>query len=107
MQREPVQFGAMNASRAKRSAAGVALSHRMRESSREASTSTVLDEVFATYSRVDVGTSKSDSPVTSVPSDWRATRELIADISTQLTALDSQRRQLARLLGSVDTYTTV
>ena len=107
MQREPVQFGAMSASRAKRSAAGVALGHRTHKSFREASTSTVLDEVFANYSRVDAGAPTNEGPATAVPTTWRATQELIADISTQLKALDSQRRQLTRLLESVDTNTTV
>jgi hypothetical protein len=107
MQREPVQFGAMSASLGKRAAARVALGHRTRESSLEASTSSVLDEVFANYSRIDAGSSKNGSPAKSVPTDLRTTRELVADISMQLKVLDSQRRQLARLLESVDTNTTV
>jgi hypothetical protein len=91
----------------KRSAAGAALGQRTRELSREVSTTTVLDEAFATYSRVDSGSSKNGSPATLIPGDLRTTRELVADISTQLKALDSQRRQLARLLESVDSDATI
>jgi hypothetical protein len=107
MQREPIQLGAMGRALSKRTSAGAALSDRTRELSREVSASTVLDEVFATYSRVVAGSSKNGSPATSIVSDLRTTRELIADISLQLKTLDSQRRQLARLLQSVDTNTTV
>jgi hypothetical protein len=107
MQREPIQLGAMGLALSKRSAAGAALGHGTREFSREAPTSSVLDEVFATYSRVDAGSSNNGLPATSIASDLRTTRELIADISLQLKTLDSQRRQLARLLQSVDTNTTV
>jgi hypothetical protein len=107
MQREPIQFGAMNASRAKRSAAGSVLSHGARKSSRNMSAATVLDEAFADYSRIDAGSSTNELIVTSVPTDRRAaTRELIADISTQLKTLDIQRRQLARLLETVSSDAT-
>jgi len=107
MQREPIQFGAMSASRAKRSAAGAALGHLARKSSGDASTSIVLDEVFANYSRVDAGTPTAESSATPVSTNWRATRELVAEISTQLKVLDSQRRQLARLLETVGADATV
>src|SRR3954464_8422449 len=108
MQREPIQFGAMSASRSTRSASGgVSLGHSTRLSFPNSSSSTVLDEVFATYSRVDAGSSTNKSSVTSGPADMRTTRELVADISTQLKALDSQRRQLARLLETVSSDETV
>jgi hypothetical protein len=93
MQREPIQFGAMTAFRAKRSAAGMALGHAVRNPSRDLATASELDEAFADFSRFDAGSSTSDPRV--------ATRELIAEISTQLKSLDSQRRQLARLLAEV------
>jgi hypothetical protein len=101
MQGEVVQFDAMSTSRPKRPAAGVALGHRKGSLSGNSSSSTVLDEVFASYSRVDAGSSREESAAKLVPSDGRTTRELIADISTQLKTLESQRRQLARLLETV------
>jgi hypothetical protein len=108
MQTEPIQFDAVSSTRAKRSAAEVALGYRMQKSPGNLSAAIVLDEAFADYSRIDAGTSTHESAATSGPTTWRAaTRELIADISTQLKTLDSQRRQLARLLQSVDTNTTV
>jgi predicted lipoprotein len=85
--------------RTKRRPAGFAHSnHGARKSATEISAATVLDEAFANYSD-----SAPDQPV---PNDWRsATRDLIADITAQLETLDSQRRQLARLLKSVETDT--
>jgi hypothetical protein len=108
MQTEPIQFDAVSSSRTKRSAAGFASSHRMQKSPTNQSTATVVDEAFAEYSRVDAGISTDESAATSAPITWRAsTRELIAGISTQLKNLDRQRRQLARLLESVETDATV
>jgi hypothetical protein len=107
MQRQPIQFDAMSASLSKRSATGAAVSHRTRKTTRDCSTSTVLDEVFANYSRVDAGSSINGSPAKLAPTDGRTMRELIEDISTQLEALDGQGRQLAWLLESVDSGRTV
>jgi hypothetical protein len=108
MQTEPTQFDAGVSSRAKPSARGFASSYRMQKSPRNQSTASMLDEAFAEYSRVDAGKSIDESAAMSGPITWRAaTRELIAGISTQLKNLDSQRRQLAQLLESVDTNATV
>jgi hypothetical protein len=109
MQGEPIQFGTVAASRAKRSAAGFTQPIRSaRKSTSETKAVSVLDEAFADFIRVDAGSSTDltiDKPVQqSRPS---MTQALIADIATQLEALDTQRRQLARLLESVDTSTTV
>ena len=75
----------------------------------------VLDEVFAEYSRIDVGIAANEKPRVSycTPADspvasrgtnnWRTLmRELVADIAAQLEALDGQRQQLTRLLQSVE-----
>lgn len=108
MQREPIQFGTVAASRAKRSAAGFTQpARRSRKSMDNAETASVMDQVFADYSRADAGSPASE-PAAAAPANWRATtRELIADISAQLETLNSQRRQLARLLETVETNTTV
>ena len=104
MQTEPIQFDAVSSSAAKRSAAGFASSHRVPKSPRNLSTAILLDEAFAEYSRVDAGTPTNESIATFAPTAWRAaTRELIADISTQVRSLDRQRRRLARLLNSIET----
>lgn len=100
MQRKPIQLGEMSAPRSKRSAARAALALPSQIPSRDFPSS-VLDEAFANYSRVDAGSSTIESSARSVSTDQRTTRELVADISMQLKALDSQRRQLARLLDTV------
>ncbi len=109
MQREPIQFGAVTAARAKRSAVGFSQSIRgARESASNKSTTIVLDEAFADYSRVDAGTPSNEVPATSIPNNWQSvSRDLIADIAAQLETLDSQRRRLARLLEGVNTDATV
>jgi hypothetical protein len=92
MQREPIEFGTMSVRRAKRPAAGF---HHPHKSAEPISAVPVLDEAFAIYTSA---TSKE-----STPKNWQsATRHLIADIATQLETLDAQRRQLARLLESVE-----
>jgi hypothetical protein len=102
MQNEPIQFGTVAASRAKRSAAGFSQPIRSaRKSTSDMKAASVLDEAFADFTRVDAA---SNSVSQTRPS---MTQALIADIATQLEALDTQRRQLARLLESVDTSTTV
>lgn len=110
MQSEPFQFGTMTAARAKRAAAGFMFGRSTRKTS-DACTATMLDEAFADYTdytRVDAGTPASESSaIKSSVSLQATTRELIADIATQLAALDTQRRQLVRLLESVDSSATV
>jgi hypothetical protein len=107
MQSEPIQFDAGSSSWAKWSAAGFASGHRMQKSVPNLSIPTVLDEAFAEYSRIDAGTSTNNSAPAPRPTNWRAAPELIASISTQLKYLDSQRRQLRRLLESVETDAAV
>ncbi len=106
MQSEPIQFGSVNAARAKRSVAGfmtpVRSARRMACTENVAS---VLDAAFADFTRIDSG-SPSHIANKTVPNNSPAlTQALIADIATQLEILDGQRRQLARLLESVDTGT--
>lgn len=97
MQREPIQFGTVAAARAKRSAAGFSQPlHCRHKSLSNAQLASAFDAAFADYNRVDTAI-KSASPQPKSP-----TQILIADIATQLEALDNQRRQLARLLESVD-----
>ena len=68
----------------------------------------MLDAAFADFTRVDGGSPSKAVTNKSAPQNWPTmTQALIADIATQLETLDSQRRQLARLLESVDTDTTV
>lgn len=116
MRPEPIEFAAMGASRAARQAKP--FSQRMHGSERrlpESRAADVLDEAFAEYSRVDVGTPVAEklraacnppanSPVASgAANDWRAlTRDLVADIAAQLETLNGQRQQLTRLLQSVE-----
>ena len=107
MQSEPIQFGTMTAARVKRAATGLMLGHTARKSS-GAATVNVLDEAFADYTRVDAGSPASESStIESTASLQTTTRELIADISAQLVTLDTQRRQLVRLLESVETSATI
>lgn len=74
-----------------------AISHATRLSQKSAASSweaTARDEAFADYSETNVDGQASGN--------WRlATRQLIADISAQLESLDSQRRQLTKLLDNV------
>ena len=109
MQGAPIQFGAVAASRAKRSAAGFTQPIRSaRKAASDMKTASVLDEAFADFIRVDAGSPPKVVTTKSVPPNWPSmTQALIADIATQLETLDSQRRQLARLLESVDTNPTV
>ena len=109
MQGEPIQFGAVAASRAKRSAAGFTLPIRsVRNAASNTETTSILDAAFADFTRVDAGLPSNEAHSKSVPQDLRSTTQaLIADIATQLESLDSQRRQLARLLETVDSSTTV
>jgi hypothetical protein len=109
MQGEPIQFGVVAASRAQRSAAGFTLPVRgVRKTAGSAETASVRDAAFADFSRVDAGSLSSAASNKSLPQiSATVTQSLIADIATQLEALDSQHRQLARLLESVDLKTTV
>ena len=109
MQGEPIQFGVVAASRAKRSAVGFTLPIRSaRNTASDMNVATVRDEAFADFTRVDAGSSADLGANKSVPRNRPSmTQSLIADIATQLEALDTQRRQLARLLESVNTSTTV
>jgi hypothetical protein len=94
MRREPIEFGSMSVRRAKRPAAGF---HHPHKSADPISAAPALDEAFANYASA---TSKE-----STPKNWQsATRNLIADIATQLETLDTQRRQLSRLLESVEAH---
>jgi hypothetical protein len=104
MQREPIEFNAMNAVRKlHRSMSSARLSNGMIEPSGKTA-AVVRDEAFADFSRVDAGSAPREVSADRLrPANWRtATRELIADIATQLEALESQRRQLARLLEGVE-----
>jgi hypothetical protein len=109
MQREPIQFGAVAASRAKRSAAGFTLPIRgVRKNASDTKTVSVLDAAFADFIRIDAGSRTSTAISKPVPANSRTiTQSLIADIATQLESLDSQRRQLARLLEGVNSDATV
>lgn len=101
MQHEPIEFGAMKASRATRRATGFKKSSQNRLTTMdETATPVVRDEAFAEYTPAAAGNTVTDRTSSA---DWRfVTRELIADISAQLETLDRQRRQLARLLESVE-----
>jgi hypothetical protein len=109
MQGEPIQFGAVAASRAKWSAAGFTRPIRSaRKKASDMKTAFVLDEAFADFARIDAGSLPNAATSKSVQQNWPSmTQALIANIATQLEALDSQRRQLARLLEGVDTDATV
>jgi hypothetical protein len=102
MQREPIQFGTVAASRAKRSAAGFSQPLRsVLKPANDSKSESVLDEAFADFTRVDAAEKSASQNRPSM------TQVLISDIATQLEALDTQRRQLARLLESVDASATV
>lgn len=109
MQSEPKQFGAVTASRAKRSAAGFTQPVRSaHKTASDTKTAIVRDEAFAAFTRVDAGSPANVAINKSAPQNWPSiTQALIADIATQLETLDSQRRQLARLLEGVNTDATV
>ena len=109
MQGEPIQFGTVAASRARHSAAGFTLPVRSaRNTACDTETTSVLDAAFADFTRVDEGSSPKVAQSKTAPQNLRSTTQaLIADIATQLESLDSQRRQLARLLETVDSSTTV
>jgi hypothetical protein len=108
MQSEPFQFGTMTMAQASRAAAGVTLCRSARSTSSELSTANVLDAAFADYTRIDAGIPANESCATHSPASLQTTtRELIANISTQLATLDKQRRQLLHLLENVETSATV
>jgi hypothetical protein len=109
MQCEPIQFGALTASRAERSAAGFTLPSRgARKTASDTNTVSVLDAAFADFIRVDAGSPTSMAISKPLPKNSPTiTQALIADIATQLESLDSQRRQLARLLEGVNSNATV
>jgi hypothetical protein len=109
MQREPIQFGAVAASRAKRSAAGFTLPIRGAcKRASDTKTVCVLDAAFADFIRVDAGPQASTAMSKSIARiSPTITQALIADIATQLESLDSQRRHLARLLEGVNSDATV
>jgi hypothetical protein len=80
-------------------------------------TAEVVDEVFAGFPGTSSRVTRVDSPAESAPqsiaqvstdssttSAWEPMkREIVADLSAQLAALDRQREQLARLLRTIDT----
>jgi hypothetical protein len=109
MRGEPVQFGPVAASRAKRSARGFAQPiHRAYNTASDNKSKSVLDEAFADFMRVDAGTASIVATNKSVAQNWPSmTQALISDIATQLESLERQRRRLAQLLEGVDTATTV
>ena len=92
MQREPMEFGTMRASRSNRRIAG------SRPQLNDTSAAAVRDEAFAEFSRIDAGQTSAATP----PTTRSLSRDLMADIASQLEALDRQRRQLARLLEGVE-----
>jgi hypothetical protein len=105
MQREPIEVNAMSAVRkTRRAVSSTRPSEGAVEPSGEMTEAVVRDEAFAGFSRVDAGTAPCGVAADRQrPANWRtATRELISDIAAQLEALESQRRQLARLLESVE-----
>ncbi len=77
----------------------------------------VVDEAFAGFSAANSRVTRVDSPFESMQenadqpsadlnsvSAWEPMkREIVADLSAQLVALDRQREQLARLLRTIDT----
>src|SRR5215212_10214793 len=104
MQGEPIEFRAVAASKARRSSAGFSqpIQGTCKRTS-ETKAVSVLDAAFADFIRVDAGSTVQGAGQKSAPQNWPSmTQALIADIATQLETLDSQRRQLARLLECVD-----
>jgi hypothetical protein len=112
MRRDPIEFRGVKTFPANRPAA-IANSSRPCPTIRVAdlAAANVLDEAFAEYSRIDAGSSPSANSLSvntahaTTNSDRfdsvnlpTTTRDLIADIASQLDALENQRRQLARLL---------
>ncbi len=59
--------------------------------------SDALDSAFEDYARIDVGIARSSS----TDSLHQVTKSLVADIATQLDALDRQRQMLTDLLRNV------
>jgi len=108
MQSEPIHFGTDTASRAKRSGAGFTQPIRSARKLSINKSDSVLDEAFAGFTRVDAGSAPIADANKSAPQHLPSmTQALIANIATQLETLDTQRRQLARLLETVDTNATV
>jgi hypothetical protein len=120
MRHDPIEFGRQGL--ATRAAADrvARLTSRLARRARNASApraAEVIDEAFAGFSgstsrltRVDgpwESTATNDgqtSGETSAVSAWEPMkREIVADLSAQLVALDRQREQLARLLRTIDT----
>lgn len=94
MLRNPIQYGNLKSARAKRRTCDIAHSlTAARKAQTNVADTTVLDEAFANFT----------GEAAAQPADWRtATREIIAEIAIQLDTLDSQRRQLARLLEAAE-----
>jgi hypothetical protein len=120
MRHEPIEFGRQGlASRA--AADRVArLASRLARRARNASTpraAEVIDEAFAGFTETTSRVTRVDGPCESsraIPEQFSAElnsppawepmkREIVADLSAQLVALDRQREQLARLLRTIDT----
>ncbi len=116
MRRDPTEFGALRVSRGNRHTARFTQAiNGAIQSASESRISAVLDEAFAEYSRIDPGAARADEPLTSRGNRAQAdskragsnnrrsvTRELVADITSQLDVLDRHREHLARLLQSVE-----
>ncbi len=109
MQNELIQFGVVTASRARRSAAGFSQPIRATQQlDRTTKSAIALDQAFADFTRVDAAeTANADvSRISQATTSPALTEMLLASIATQLEALDSQRRQLERLLNSAGTNAT-
>ncbi len=107
MQNELIQFGVVAASRARRSAAGFSQPIRATQLDRTTKSAIVLDQAFADFTRVDAAeTANAGVNRISQETSPALTETLLASIATQLEALDSQRRQLERLLNSAGTNAT-
>ena len=98
MRREPTELSLLTASK-------LPLVRQVARTTDVLPAADALDAAFEEYSRVDVGTDQTEAlrgPASR--GDARSmTKNLIADIATQLDILDRQREQLAALLRDVDT----
>jgi hypothetical protein len=120
MRHDPIEFGRQGLANRAAVDRMARVTSRLARRARRASApraAEVVDEAFAGFSGTNSRVTRVDSPFESMQdsagqssadlssvSAWEPMkREIVADLSAQLVALDRQREQLARLLRTIDT----
>jgi hypothetical protein len=106
MQMEPLEVRAATSNKLGRAFTRFLRDVRPPHSHAAGSSTEMLDEAFAVYSRFDKAVPKSDKAMQSGSHGavvlQSAARDLLASISAQLESIDHQRRELDRLLDGAE-----